>query len=38
MKIENYRGVRSALPEPETPKGLLLKNFVAGTIGGTVGE
>ncbi|KAI8918614.1 mitochondrial carrier domain-containing protein [Powellomyces hirtus] len=30
-------GVRDALPEPETKEGLLLKNFVCGSIGGTVG-
>ena len=31
------QGVRAAIPEPETQQGLLLKNFVAGAIGGTVG-
>ncbi|KAJ3006762.1 hypothetical protein HKX48_009488, partial [Thoreauomyces humboldtii] len=30
-------GIRTALPEPETKEGLLLKNFVCGTVGGTVG-
>ena len=29
--------VRSALPEAETKQGLLLRNFIAGSIGGTVG-
>ncbi|KAI9101971.1 mitochondrial carrier domain-containing protein [Phlyctochytrium arcticum] len=29
--------VRQALPEPETKQGVLLKNFVCGSIGGTVG-
>ncbi|KAI9004155.1 mitochondrial carrier domain-containing protein [Gaertneriomyces semiglobifer] len=31
------KSVRTALPEPETHQGLLLKNFTCGTIGGTVG-
>lgn len=30
-------GVREALPAAETPQGTLLRNFVAGSIGGTVG-
>lgn len=30
-------GVRAALPEAETPQGRLLKNFIAGSIGGTFG-
>lgn len=30
-------GVREALPRSESPQGNLLKNFVAGSIGGTVG-
>ncbi|KNC97496.1 uncharacterized protein SPPG_07411 [Spizellomyces punctatus DAOM BR117] len=30
-------GVRQALPEPETKQGILLKNFVCGSFGGTVG-
>jgi solute carrier family 25 2-oxodicarboxylate transporter 21 len=34
---KNNRGVRKALPESETHSGVLLKNFIAGTIGGTVG-
>lgn len=30
-------GVREALPKAETPQGNLMRNFVAGSIGGTVG-
>lgn len=30
-------GVREALPRAETPQGNLLRNFAAGSIGGTVG-
>ncbi len=30
-------GVRAALPTAETPQGNLLRNFVAGAVGGTVG-
>lgn len=30
-------GVREALPKSDTPQGILFRNFVAGTIGGTVG-
>ena len=30
-------GVREALPKAESPQGNLLRNFVAGSIGGTVG-
>jgi solute carrier family 25 2-oxodicarboxylate transporter 21 len=30
-------GVREALPEAESPQGQLLKNFIAGSIGGTFG-
>lgn len=30
-------GVREALPTAETPQGTLMRNFVAGSIGGTVG-
>jgi solute carrier family 25 2-oxodicarboxylate transporter 21 len=30
-------GVRAALPEAHTKEGVLFRNFVAGTIGGTIG-
>lgn len=29
--------VRNAIPEPKTKQGALVKNFIAGAIGGTVG-
>ncbi len=31
------RTVKDILPEAETKQGVLMKNFVAGTIGGTFG-
>lgn len=30
-------GVREALPEADSPQGRLLRNFVAGAVGGTFG-
>lgn len=37
FSFKEIRGVRSVLPETDSKQGLLAKNFVAGTIGGTVG-